>query len=151
MDTGEHSAFPAAASMPGTARATLVIHWLQTLIFTASTVSFALRVLSHISHNRPLSSQVALMDLFATVLAAALTIVVVTAVVRLHRRRGSTVAVVMQWVLAVIYTLTFLVSLVGLFVTGDFISFVVTGVLGALPVTALVLLYKPATSAWFQG
>ncbi|MBB5079768.1 hypothetical protein [Nonomuraea endophytica] len=91
------------------------------------------------------------MDLFAAVFAAAITIVVVTAVVRLHRRRGSTVAVVTQWVLAVIYGLAFLLSLVGLFVTGDFLSLVVTGVLGTLPVTALVLLYKPATSAWFQG
>ncbi|MEV4891799.1 hypothetical protein AB0K48_20695 [Nonomuraea sp. NPDC055795] len=151
MDTGEHAAFPAAASMPGTARATLVIHWTQTLIFTASAVSFALRVQSHISRNRPLSSQVALVDLFATVLVTAVTIVMVIAVIRLHRRRGHTVALVTQWALAVMYALTFLLSLVGLFVTGDVLGLVVTAVMVTLPVTALVLLYKPATSTWFQG
>ncbi|MFD9939538.1 hypothetical protein ACFWYW_02595 [Nonomuraea sp. NPDC059023] len=104
---------PMDTALPATARATLIILWLQTLIFTAGAVNFFLRVLGH--------------------------------------RRGRTLAVVTQWVLAVVYALSFLLSLVGLFVTGDVLGVVVIAVMVTLPVTALVLLYKPATSAWFQG
>ncbi|WP_157248600.1 hypothetical protein [Nonomuraea typhae] len=151
MDPASHSAFP-AAPMPGGARVTLVIHWLQALIFAAATVSSALRVLDHLGRNRSVYSQVVLFDMLTAIFGAGVTVALAVALVWLHRRWGRTVAVVVQWVLAVVYALSFVLSLVGLFVAGGaFLGLVVTTLMSALPVTALVLLYKPAISAWFRG
>ncbi|MFI9557420.1 hypothetical protein [Nonomuraea endophytica] len=144
MDTG------APLPMPGTTRAAITVHWLQALLFAAATVSFALSLQSRISHGQPLLDGPTFFTWFGLVFCATFAALTTAAAIRLHRRGGRTFALVLQWILATLYGLAFVMALIVLIAQHDYIAPAITAILLALPVAALILLSRRETSRWFE-